>query len=161
MKRGVTNLSFTGRYERTALFNVWHAELRTLADPTLWGNRLEGRLQECPEFAADQGFARCQAAKRMVWGHMTYCAAEVLLVEDSAPCFIEGACRFSGGAFAGERFALIVTAFTGGVAVTSTATRWHMPPASGHLLWMDEGRHAEHAALWDFEDEQTVLVISY
>ena len=159
MKQGVEHLCFTGRYERTALFTVWHGELRALSDPTLWSNRLLGKQEEFSDLAADQGATQCQVARKMLWRHVTYSTADVILVEASAPCWIECACWFSGGRFHADRFALLVTALAGGTRVTETATRWQVPPPSGDLLFLDEGRRVQHAAMWDVEDAEHVLVI--
>ena len=148
VKRAVEHIEFGDRYERSALFRVWHEELRSLSDQNLWMDRLLGKQH----FMAGMG---CHVSSGIFWRHVSYFSCDVILVGGGNPVLVEASCCFGVG-----RFGMLVTPLAGGVIVTKTASRWRAPDAlDTRLLHLQDGRAMQRAALWDFEGDGIVIVI--
>ena len=148
VKRAAEHLEFGARFERTALFKVWHEELRSLSDAHLWSDRLIGKQHFWAEL-------RCNVSRGVVWRHVQYFAGDVVFADCGTPLLLEAACCSEDG-----RYSLLVTQLSGGARVTDTASRWRLPEAEEPMLFpLDRDCVLKHAAMWDFEGDAQLLIL--
>ena len=93
----------------------------------------------------------------MQWQHVAYNAGDVVFF-DGMPCMLECMLRFQS---LGRRsFAFLVVPFTDEVRVTATASRWRARhDLQYHVAYLTPTSDVQHAALYDIEDAEHVLVI--
>ena len=154
VKVAADSICNTDRFERTAYLRIVHDELRNLACPDLWSNRLKGATRPYPELANSFGASECLVAKSVYWAQVMYSVGDGIFVDAGTPCFVEAALCLDG-----LRFALLVSPCTAAEHVTLTASRWEMHRGHSGVLFLDEGRAIKHAAMWDLEDALHVLVL--
>lgn len=158
-KLATNHVDNTARFERSALRNTMMQDLRRLEDPTLWADKLLGKLEPFPELAWGHGARACWTTLKIQWEHVQYSAGDIVIVDDT-PCRFECGARFEDARGA-HRFAFLITACTDGVKVTETASRWKLSTDLEVLiLWLQPGISMAHAVLWDVEDNDRVLVIA-
>lgn len=117
MKRAAENLDNQGRYERTALFLVWHEDFRTLSASDLWSNRLLGKVESCHDLATKHGATHGSIALQLSWRQVTFSRGDVVLVGGKTPFIMQHACLLDG------RFAIVVNKCDRRETVSETASR--------------------------------------
>ena len=94
----------------------------------------------------------------MQWQHVAYAAGDVVFF-DGMPCMLECMLRFQS--LDRRSFAFLVVPFTDEVRVTATASRWRARhDLQYHVAYLSPTSVVQHAALYDIEDEEHVLVIA-
>ena len=94
----------------------------------------------------------------MQWQHVAYAAGDVVFF-DGMPCQLECMLRFHE-CWGRRSFGFLVVPFTDEVRVTATASRWRARhDLQYHVAYLTPTSDVRHAALYDIEDAEHVLVI--
>jgi hypothetical protein len=98
-----------------------------------------------------------EVSRQCCWDHVMFSSGDVVLVDHCKPCLVESACR--EGAAWGCRLGLLVRVLKHARAVSTTANVWHIPPPGEQKILLLGSRQVSHAAMWDSEDADHLLVI--